>query len=144
MSFKLDKIQMIEASCLSFSVNNKDADNILGFTFDYTAQSKADSINKLIFVQLNISINASLQEGKKNNFASFEFGFTYKVENLEELIQIIDEHKSLDKTLHMSLLGIAFSTARGMILTRGANTILKDAYLPIVNPSALLNPEFVN
>ena len=141
MSLTLDKIQMIKASCLSFSIVNQGIaeTEIKGFSFDYTTQTKADTNNKLIFIQLKIEIAANVsEEQKKVNAGNFEFGFTYRVENLEELIQVNDEQKSLDKILHMSLLGIAFSTARGIILTKAANTIINEAYLPIVNPATLM------
>lgn len=142
MSLKLDKIKMIKASCLSFSVSNREGDEILGFSFDYSAQTKADIVNKLILIQLKIDISASLANAEVSDFkaGSFEFGFTYRVENLDELIQEIDNHRALDKTLHMSVLGIAFSTARGIIISLAADTILAEAYLPIVNPAHLLDP----
>ncbi len=143
MSLTLDKIQMIKASCLSFSIVNQDIveTEIKGFSFNYNTQTKADTINKLIFIQLKIEIAVDISENRKKiNVGSFEFGFTYRVENLEELIQVSEEQKSLDKVLHMSLLGIAFSTARGIILTKAANTIISEAYLPIVNPATLIGP----
>jgi hypothetical protein len=144
MSFKLDKIQMIKASCLSFSVNKNPSEEIKGFLYDYSTQTKADTENKLIFIQLKIDISATLElEENKFKAGTFEFGFTYQVENLDELIQISDEHRTLDKVLHMSIMGIAFSTARGIIITRAANTFLENAFLPIVNPSNLLDLNYV-
>ncbi|MCA6434798.1 MAG: hypothetical protein IM574_14450, partial [Cytophagales bacterium] len=136
MSTKLDKIQMIEASCLSFSVNSSNLEEVKGFSFDFSANTKADIENRIILIHLNIDIyvETAINENKFKSGA-FEFGFTYRVENLEENIQIESEHKSLDKILHMSILGISFSTARGMIIPMTANTIIDRAYLPIINPA---------
>jgi hypothetical protein len=140
MSTKLDKIQMIEASCLSFSVNNNNkVEEPKGFSFDYSANTKADVENKLILIHLSVSISVETSdEADKFKAGSFEFGFTYRIENLEENIQMESNHRSLDKILHMSVLGISFSTARGMIIPMVANTIIDGAYLPIVNPANLI------
>ncbi|MEJ7646167.1 MAG: hypothetical protein WKF87_16345 [Chryseolinea sp.] len=135
---------MIKASCLSFSVNNSKPEQLIdGFSFDYTTKTKVDIDNTLLFIQLKIDISAAIAgDEAKHKAASFDFGFTYEVDNLEQLIQDVEGHRELDRTLHMSVLGIAFSTARGIILTKAANTIIQDAYLPIVNPSHLLDPNF--
>jgi hypothetical protein len=138
MSIKLDKIQMIEASCLSFNVKSEGIEEVRGFVFDYNAQTKLEMESKLVFIQLKIAI--SIDADNKPEVGSFNFGFTYRVENLDELVQSDNGSQVLDKTLHMSLLGIAFSTARGIILTKSANTIIYNAYLPIVNPAKLLAP----
>jgi hypothetical protein len=139
MSLKLDKIQMVKASCLSFSVKNKAAEEIRGFIFDYKTETKADAENKLVFIQLKVEISGKLSEKEGQvNLGNFEFGFVYRVENLDELIQLEDDHRYLDTMLQMSLLGISFSTARGIILTKAANTAISDAYLPILNPALLL------
>jgi hypothetical protein len=143
MSFKLDKIHMIEASCLSFSVNNNGVNEINAFSFKYHAQTKVDTEKKLIFIQLKIEISAEVAESK-TVFGNFDLGFTYKVENLEELNLIVEGQQSLDKILHMSLLGISFSTARGIILTKSANTLLNNAYLPMVNPANLLDTKLTD
>jgi hypothetical protein len=139
MSTKLDKIQMIEASCLSFSVNSsRTLEEVKGFSFDYSANTKADIENRLLLIHLNIDISVAALNEDKFKAGKFEFGFTFRVDNLEENVQIEDDHRSLDKILHMSVLGISFSTARGMIIPMIANTIIDRAYLPIVNPANLI------
>jgi len=137
MNFKLDKLNMIEASCLSFSVNNKIEEDITGFSFDYDANTKVDVENNLILIQLGINVSANA-ESKKIEAGKFEFGFAYRVENLEETFEEIEGRRKLDQTLQMSILGISFSTARGMMLVKSSNTILQNAYLPIMNPASLL------
>lgn len=137
MSISLEKIQMIEASCLSFSVKSEGIDDFKGFSFDYFAQTKLGLEDNLVFIQLKIVISADLPN--KPEIGNFNLGFTYQIENLEELIAETEGIRSLDKHLHMSLLGIAFSTSRGIILTKSANTLLNNAYLPIVNPANLLD-----
>lgn len=144
MSLKLDKITMVDANCLEFSLTNKTPINKLsGYNFDYRAQTKANVENNLIFIELIVGISGRGVDKEKEEdvkVGSFEFAFAYRVDNLDEMIQVEDTHKRLDKTLHMSLLGITLSTTRGIILEKTANTILDKAYLPIVNPATLFDP----
>jgi hypothetical protein len=139
--FQTGKIKMIQAVCLDYSIHNSIIEEIKGFSYEYKTETSADEENKYVFVHLKIDIQADLKE-KKTTAGSFEFGFTFEVENLNELITEIEGKQSLDDTLHFSVMGIAFSTARGIIITRGAGTILNDAYLPVVNPATLLNSPF--
>ena len=138
--FRTDKVKMIQAICLDYSIRNNIIEDIAGFSYEYKTETSFDEENKYVFVHLKIDILAELKE--KKEAGSFEFGFTFEVENIVELITEEEGNWLLDDTLHFSLMGISFSTARGMIVTHGAGTILNNAYLPVINPASLLASTF--
>ncbi len=142
--FQTDMVKMVQAVCLDYAIHNNITDTIKGFSYDYNTETSADEENKYIFVYLKIEIKADFEKKKnKKSAGSFEFGFTFEVDNLNELISQKEGQQYLDDTLHLSVMGIAFSTARGIIITRGAGTVLNDAYLPIVNPATLLKTQVI-
>ncbi|MDI9553353.1 MAG: hypothetical protein QM232_06320, partial [Bacteroidota bacterium] len=47
-----------------------------------------------------------------------------------------------DKNLLATLLGIAFSTTRGIILTMTVGNFMNKFYLPIINPSEIIEDSF--
>lgn len=44
-----------------------------------------------------------------------------------------------DKNMLATLLGIAFSTVRGIIINRTVGSFINKFYLPIINPTAIVN-----
>lgn len=65
----------------------------------------------------------------------FSLSFLYTVSNLEEcLVENENNEEFLEQLLSATLIGLSYSTSRGIIKTKSANTILEDAMLPILNP----------
>lgn len=52
---------------------------------------------------------------------------------------ILLEDGTLEKGIHAMLLGIAFSTMRGIIINRTVGSFINKFYLPIINPSEIIN-----
>ncbi|GAH33667.1 unnamed protein product [marine sediment metagenome] len=80
-----------------------------------------------------------------------EYGieFLFEIDNFEEFIEKNDEEKHTDGTndqedsmvsgvLGGTLMGIVYSTARGMILERTQGTYFKGVILPVINPNDLI------
>jgi hypothetical protein len=61
------------------------------------------------------------------------------VDNLKELVQIQGSISTIDGRLAATVLGIAYSTARGIVVERTQGTFFNGAILPVINPSSLLN-----
>jgi hypothetical protein len=66
-----------------------------------------------------------------------EFAFT--VDNLKELVQIQGDTSTIDSRLAATVLGIAYSTARGIVVERTQGTFFNGAILPVINPVSLVN-----
>jgi len=98
------------------------------------AQSTKHNLDKKSF---KISLSVLLEyEGQK--IADYLYDFIFQVENLEEYIREKDDKPLFSGTLISTLLTIAYSTLRGILHAKLADTQLKDFILPVINPNELL------
>ena len=65
------------------------------------------------------------------------FGFT--IDNLQELVQVEGTNNIIDGRLGATLIGMAYSTARGIVLERTHGSFFNGAILPVLNPMDILN-----
>lgn len=74
--------------------------------------------------------------------ASFTHELVFKVENLDDFIDIVEGSAPIvDKLMMGTLIGIAYSTIRGIIYTRTQGTALKGAILPVVDPKKFISQQ---
>lgn len=74
--------------------------------------------------------------------ANFSIDFDFQIDNIMELILVDKESKAImhaSRELGISLMGIAYSTARGIILTRTGGTVLNGLVLPVVDTAKLFD-----
>jgi len=88
-------------------------------------------------IGLNIELNGEnhSEEGKAN----FVIDFHFHIDNLKNFYSINEQNKPVFSGLLVAtLLGLSFSTARGIIFERLAGTSLKGMILPVVDPKMIL------
>lgn len=72
--------------------------------------------------------------------ARFVFDFHFKVEELHNYYETKEDNAPIfNGLLIATLLGIAFSTARGIIYERLSNTNMQGIILPVVSPQKMLS-----
>lgn len=64
--------------------------------------------------------------------------FHFVVENFEDFVTKQDDHNTISIDLGTTLLAIAFSTSRGIIVEKTQNTYFRGIILPVVDPVAVL------
>lgn len=104
-------------------------------------ESRFDFANKLIAVRLNVVLEAINNDQELMGIKG-EFGieFNLSIDNLELFL----EQKSSDNSIKVSgelgstIMGIIYSTARGIILEKTQNSYLRGIILPVINPADLL------
>lgn len=86
---------------------------------------------------IDIKNDSTVNKGVSN--AHFNIDFHYKISDLKSFYTL-DENSApvFSGLLIATLLGISFSTARGLIYERLSETNLKGIILPIVSPSKIL------
>ncbi len=90
-------------------------------------------------VILTIDLFKEHEVTEKEIKANFTIEFLLEVENIDDFIfQKSAEEFQLDSRLGSAIMGIVYSTARGIILTRTAGTALQGTILPVIDPSGLL------
>ncbi|MDY0140618.1 MAG: hypothetical protein RBR97_01840 [Bacteroidales bacterium] len=89
-----------------------------------------DKEKKMILMKIAITY---LYEGEE--ILKAEFDTIYKCDKLSK-------EEFSNKNLLASLLGISFSTIRGILISKTGTCKLSDIYLPIINPSEIIKNEF--
>lgn len=89
-------------------------------------------------LKIKLIISLSDQSGGANH-ANYEIDFHFKIKNLKNFYSVNEDNTPLiSGNLIATLLGISFSTARGILYERLANTVFKGVILPIVSPKKML------
>ncbi len=109
--------------------------NTITYTFDISAELKADKENKLVFVIVTIEI---FNEGKVNKYGSICVSSIFEIENFDTVVEITPEGKiNLPEQLLVILNSVSISTTRGVMFGVFKGTFLHNAILPIVDPKII-------
>lgn len=104
-------------------------------------ESRFDFANKFVAVKLNVILEA-INNDQEIMGVTGEFGieFILNIDNLDLFL----EQNSSDNSIKVSgelgatIMGIIYSTARGIILEKTQNSYLRGIILPVINPADLL------
>lgn len=127
--------RIVELKTNSFSVQNLSDEEASQFNpkeveFSFKPAFGFNEEDKAVKVNINVVyIYRDFEILKINVDIVFEF-----VKELEIEIK--------DKNILAQLLGIAFSTIRGIILNRTIENFMNDIYLPIINPTEIVDDIF--
>jgi len=142
--FDVNKISIRHVELIGFSISNLnegvDKDDIEGYRFENISDSAFNLDVNMAKVELTINIEGLLEDNKSSGASgSFKFDFLFDVENLLELTKEDgkEDEIKVEPILGMTLLGLSYSTARGIILTRSLGTSLEGVILPVVNPASM-------
>ena len=139
----VSKIKMELAHVLNFQIQSPYGlkDKILT-AFDIQQQMTVIKANQP--KQVGVLANFAIQgiAGDKSEVRSIcrcEILFGFAFPDLDQFVQIKKgEQPEMDTTLQITLLSLAYSTARGMLIAQTRGSIFADAILPILPPTALL------
>lgn len=88
---------------------------------------------------LSIDILRENEDPKMEIKANFTIEFLLEIENLNDFKILVSESEiQLDSRLGATIVGIIYSTARGIIYSRTAGTVIQGVILPVVDPYSLL------
>lgn len=149
----IDQLDMISFQIDQFNIFNEGEDPLsdeqigeYGYNLEvgiaYNLESKL--VRVVIMQGIEIFEKKKTKKGdvkkrpNKNVGGKFTVTFFYSVGNLEECLVEGGKEEHLEKLLEATLIGLSYSTSRGIIKTKSANTILDEATLPIINPWSLV------
>jgi len=91
-------------------------------------------------VKIGLFIDLIHDEVTSDAKAHFVFDFHFKIEELNKYFELKEDNSPIFKGVFIaSLLGISFSTARGVIYERLSNTNMQGIILPIISPQKMLS-----
>ncbi len=125
-------------------LDHKDDDlvkRIHHYSFSFNQTSFFDRERKLALLNLEVLL-VGKDENNEILDVNGEFGieFLFGVDNLSSLSTTDEDGRVLVKeSLGLTLMAIAYSTARGIILQSTQSSILDGVILPVIDPKDLLN-----
>ena len=96
--------------------------------------------NNLKEEKIRIELILDIKNSTKDNIfsANFNIDFQFKIQNLIDYYENDDKGPVFNGLFISTLMGISFSTARGIIFERLSKTNIRNVILPVVSPSKLL------
>jgi len=142
--FKVDQVKFLESRIVSFQMENQlsaaDQKRLTGFDYSITSGQDVDLSKKIIRVRIGASIRATLKgDTDKKLVGEIKTETVFQIKELAKLmVKHPDGALSLPDQIGGTVLGLAYSTTRGMVLALSAGTCLGKAFLPVINPVRLL------
>lgn len=135
-----EKIHIVSINIFKAQLNTSDAyldqpQRPEGLSFGFEKKIAHNFEEGRFRFRLFFQLVALDQEGQKLG-VEVEYGleFHFEVENVTDFIQKEGEETRLDIGLMATLLGMAFSTARGIIFERTRGTFFEGIVLPVIDP----------
>lgn len=93
---------------------------------------------EIVKIRLFVDVSGLINEKTINQGGNYEVDFLFKIEDLKDHYQVEEDKPIFDGALVATLLGISFSTVRGMLLMIWKNTQLQNVILPVISVPELL------
>lgn len=93
---------------------------------------------EVVKIRLFLDVSAVIDEKTINQGGSYEVDFFFKIEDLKDHYQINNEKPLFSGFFVCTLLGISYSTLRGMVFTLWKDTFLSSIILPVIAVPDLL------
>ena len=91
------------------------------------------------FIKIDLTVKMSFENDENNidllNVAEFSYDFIYRYNNLNELK---DDDNILSPEIFLTCSNISYSTLRGIIYSKSADTCIANALIPIVTGAELM------
>jgi hypothetical protein len=139
-----DKLFLTEIVLLKSAVTSTDAflenpEKPDSIEMELLSDSKFDFVHNECRFRLHITLDGKNTDGNSSGLgAEFMVDYIYVVENLPDFVLDQTGENQVDALLGATLLGISFSTARGIIMERTKGTLFAGFILPIINPMKTL------
>ena len=132
--FKAD-VQLKAIELLDNSLSLPAIPNVQITNFNITIESKADAINKFVFVIVSVEIK---NDDQTLALGSIRVSCIYYVTNFEEMIKTNKEGLTeINPALLEIINSISISTTRGVMFSTFKGTFLHNAILPLVDPKQI-------
>lgn len=89
-------------------------------------------------VKIGLEIELKKSASPHDILAEFVIDFHFQVKNLENFYELKEDKPIFSGLLISTLMGLSFSTARGIIFERLSNANIHGVILPVINPRDLL------
>ncbi|HVD97828.1 MAG TPA: hypothetical protein VNB90_06455 [Cytophagaceae bacterium] len=130
--FQIVGIELLSGEILPLTMELKE---VMDFTFQVNIEHRLEENLKLFFVVVKVEV------GDKENkrYGSITVSCIFKLNNIEEIIEVKENSRSVPPNISTLLNSISISTTRGVMFSTFKGTYLHNVVLPIVDPNAFIS-----
>ena len=142
-----DKIHLVRLQTLKGTISNEVATTdapVKQYDFNFDASIGVNGKDRVIGVKLSVVIEGLGPDKQKLSVAaSYTHELIFVIDNLDDFTDPVENapEPRVDRIMLATLVGIAYSTVRGIVYTRTQGTELKGILLPVIDPKKLLKSE---
>lgn len=142
-----DMIHLVRLQTLKETINNEVGTRenpVKEFDLNFTVCLGVNAKDKVIGFEFSTDVQAFGPNGEKLNLAaSFTHEIVFVIDNLDEFTDSVEggTKPEVDWQMMQTLIGIAYSTLRGIVYVRTQGTPLKGILLPVIDAKKLLSRE---
>lgn len=134
-----EEIQLFKIEVKESKINASKEKEKLNFKLNVGHSLMHNLREERLKLELVVDLQADIESSKTISHAYFNFAFHFQIKNLRSFYELNEEQKPIFYGLLIAtLLGISFSTARGIIYEKLSNTNLLGIILPVVSPQKML------
>lgn len=93
----------------------------------------------IVKIRLFVDMNGTIDEKEINQGGNYEVDFLFQIDDLKNHYQILKDKPIFNGVFVATLLGICYSTIRGMLFSAWKDTVLNGVILPVISVPELLN-----
>jgi len=136
-----DKLHLFHIDLIESSIKDLPQKGKIPFNINVAHKTMHNLKEERIKIGLLIDLETDKSDGDGAN-AHFNIDFHFQIEELKKYYKF-NENKNpvFSGLLIATLLGLSFSTARGIIYERLSNTNMQGIILPIVSPQKMLSQQ---
>jgi hypothetical protein len=141
-----DKIHLVRLQTIKGAINNEGDSpgaEVKEYGFKCDAAIAINAKDKVIGIKLEVVMDAlGANKEKMGLTANYTHELVFVVDNLDDFTDLAEEGKEpkVERLMLGTLLGIAYSTVRGIIYTRTQGTPFAKALLPVADPKTFIKP----
>lgn len=132
VDLQIKSIELLKSSITMLTTSDV---SLVNFNFNIKLESKADKINKILFVIVSVEITSA---DLNHHLGSLTVSCIYNIPNFNEVVKIEEGGKlNIPDEVADILNSISISTVRGIMFSSFRGTFLHNAFLPIIDPKTL-------
>lgn len=132
----LNKVQLIKDEII---ILNKKLKSKPEYNVSVAHNTQHNLEKEIVKIRLFINLVGDLNKKKIPQGGNYEIDFYFKIEDINEQYETVGNSPIFSGVFVSILLGICYSTARGMLLEKWVDTILDGILLPVISIPKLLN-----
>lgn len=138
-----EKLHLFHINIIESSIKDLPNKGKVPFSINVAHKTMHNLKDERVKIGLLIDLQTNSSETNNAN-AHFNIDFHFQIEELKNYFELNEKNEPIFAGLLIAtLLGVSFSTARGVIYERLSNTNMQGIILPVVSPQKMLSQQII-